>query len=44
MSFSKTKTELFQADTKTKLLVYEWLPDQEVRAVMIGIHGGMPHE
>jgi hypothetical protein len=44
MSFSETKTELFQADTKTKLLVYEWLPDQEVRAVMIGIHGGMPHE
>jgi hypothetical protein len=28
MSFSETKTELFQADTKTKLLVYEWLPDQ----------------
>jgi hypothetical protein len=44
ISFSETKTELFQADAKTKLLVYEWLPDQEVKAVMIGIHGGMPRE
>ena len=43
MSFSETKTELFQADAKTKLLVYEWLPDQEVKVVMIGIHGGMAH-
>lgn len=43
MNFSETKTELFQADAKTKLLVYEWLPDREVKAVMIGIHGGMAH-
>jgi len=34
---------LFQADAKTKLFVYEWLPDQKVKAVMIGIHGGMAH-
>ena len=43
MNFSETRTELFQADNDTKLLVYEWLPDQEVSAVMIGIHGGMAH-
>ena len=43
MSFSQTKTELFQADERTKLLTYEWLPDSEVKAVMIGIHGGMAH-
>lgn len=43
MNFSETKTELFQADEKTKLLVYEWLPDKDVEAVMIGIHGGMAH-
>jgi hypothetical protein len=44
MSFSETKTELFKTDAKTKLLFYEWLPDQEVKAVMIGIHGGMAHK
>jgi lysophospholipase len=43
MNFSETKTELFQVDAKTKLLVYEWLPDSEIKAVMIGIHGGMAH-
>ena len=43
MNFSETKTEIFQADEKTKLLVYEWLPDKDVKAVMIGIHGGMAH-
>jgi lysophospholipase len=43
MSFSETKTEIFQADANTKLLVYEWLPTQDVKAVMIGIHGGMAH-
>jgi len=43
MNFSETKTELFQADKKTKLLVYEWLPDKDVKAVIIGIHGGMAH-
>jgi len=43
MNFSETKTELFQADEKTKLLVYEWLPEKNVKAVMIAIHGGMAH-
>jgi len=43
MNFSETKTEIFQADEKTKLLVYEWLPDKDVKAVMIGLHGGMAH-
>jgi len=43
MNFSETKTEIFQADEKTKLLVYEWLPEKDVKAVMIGIHGGLAH-
>ena len=43
MNFSETKTEIFQADEKTKLLIYEWLPEKNAKAVMLGIHGGMAH-
>ncbi len=43
MNFSETKTELFQADGSTNLLVYEWLPETEPKAVMIAIHGGLAH-
>ncbi len=43
MSFSETRTEVFQADANTKLLVYEWIPETEPKAVMIGVHGGLAH-
>ncbi|MFZ5570366.1 MAG: alpha/beta fold hydrolase [Thermodesulfobacteriota bacterium] len=43
MNFSETKTEIFQADADTKLLVYEWLPQSDIQAVLIGLHGGLAH-
>ncbi len=43
MSFSETKCEIFNADEKTKLNVYEWIPKKEIKAVFLAIHGGMTH-
>lgn len=42
MDFSETKCEVFQADENTKLLAHLWLPTQ-VKAVLLGIHGGLAH-
>ncbi len=43
MNFSETKTEIFQADEKTKLLSHIWLPDSEIKGIFLAIHGGMAH-
>lgn len=43
MSFSETSREVFQVDEHTKLLTYIWMPKTKLRAVLIGIHGGMAH-
>ncbi len=43
MGFNETNIDVFQPDKKTKLQVYEWLPDSSVKAVFIAVHGGMAH-
>ena len=43
MDFSETKTEIFQADEKTKLLSRMWLPSGKPKAIFLAIHGGMAH-
>lgn len=43
MAYEETKTEIFQPDAETKLLVYEWLPKKEIKAIFLAIHGGMAH-
>ena len=43
MGYSESKTEILNVDEKTKLLVYEWLPQNNVKAVFLAIHGGMAH-
>jgi len=43
MGFSETSSELFQADEKTKLFTYIWMPKEKPRAILVGIHGGMAH-
>ena len=43
MQFNETKTEIFQADEKTKLLVRIWLPPKTPKAIFLAIHGGMAH-
>jgi alpha-beta hydrolase superfamily lysophospholipase len=43
MGYSETKCEIFNADDKTKLNVYEWIPKNNIRAVFLAIHGGMAH-
>ncbi len=43
MGFSETRTEVFSPDGNTKLQVYEWLPDGDVKAVFLAVHGGMAH-
>ncbi len=43
MGFSETRTEIFQPDDKTRLLTYVWLPDNDVKAVFIAVHGGLAH-
>ncbi|SCY21225.1 alpha/beta fold hydrolase [Desulfoluna spongiiphila] len=43
MNYGETTCELYQADETTTLLSRAWLPDSEVTAIYIGIHGGMAH-
>lgn len=43
MQFQETKTEIYEADDKTSLLAHVWLPEGDVKAVIIGIHGAMTH-
>lgn len=43
MCYSETKTEVFQPDKDTTLLVRSWLPEHSTKAVFIAIHGGMAH-
>lgn len=43
MDYGETSCEIFQADEKTKLLARIWLPERDIKAVFIGIHGGMAH-
>lgn len=43
MGYSETKCEIFNADDKTKLNVYEWIPKDNIRAVFLAVHGGMAH-
>jgi len=42
-NYSQTSCELFQADKNTKLLTHSWLPDGDIKAVFIAIHGGTAH-
>lgn len=42
-NYGETNCELFQADEKTKLLAHSWLPDKEIKAIFLAIHGGMAH-
>jgi alpha-beta hydrolase superfamily lysophospholipase len=44
MEFFESKTELFQADDKTRLLVRIWLPGKTApKAIFLAIHGGLAH-
>lgn len=43
MNYSATETHIFRPDEETNLLVYTWLPDREIKAVFIGLHGGLAH-
>ncbi|MCP4115024.1 MAG: alpha/beta hydrolase [Desulfobacteraceae bacterium] len=43
MEFSETKCEIFQADAHTNLLSHMWIPDNEIKAIIINIHGGLAH-
>jgi len=43
MHYSQTRTETFQPDGRTRLLSYAWLPEGEIKAVFIAIHGALTH-
>lgn len=43
MKYSATRNDIFQADENTKLPSYVWIPEGEVKAIVIAIHGGMAH-
>jgi alpha-beta hydrolase superfamily lysophospholipase len=43
MDFSETRCEVFQADAHTNLLSHMWIPDNGIKAIIIGVHGGLAH-
>ena len=43
MSFSESSETLLEVDAKTKLLVRKWLPDQQIKAIFLAIHGALAH-
>ncbi|TFH43343.1 MAG: alpha/beta fold hydrolase [Chrysiogenales bacterium] len=42
-NYGETNCEVFQADDQTKLLAHSWLPQNNIKAVFLAIHGGMAH-
>ncbi len=43
MLYSATKNEIFKVDEDINLPSYVWIPEGEVKAIFIAIHGGMGH-
>jgi len=43
MLYSATRNDVLSVGEKTKLPSYAWIPEGEVKAIFIAIHGGMAH-
>ena len=42
-NYGETNCEVFQADDQTNLLAHSWLPEKEIKAIFLAIHGGLAH-
>jgi alpha-beta hydrolase superfamily lysophospholipase len=43
MEFNETSHEIFKTSDNVNLLIRSWLPDDDPKAVILAIHGGMAH-
>lgn len=43
MDFGETEQEILEIDEKTRLLSRIWLPEGEIKAIFLAIHGGLAH-